>query len=128
MIACVCAHINFAFYVRHPQAYVSVPVLLQHLCSFLLCLEDSYASVLFFFFLLFFLRLKEQQAVTAPWALTDHSPQPGCQRSSNTQGSYGSFAGKLQLWTIEQHVLKQPPPLLIACYTTLCCCFQKRLR
>lgn len=85
-------------------------------------------SAFFFFFLLFFLRLKEQQAVTAPWALTDHSPQPGCQRSSNTQGSYGSFAGKLQLWTIEQHVLKQPPPLLIACYTTLCCCFQRRLR
>lgn len=29
---------------------------------------------------IFLLRLREQQAVTAPRALTDHSPQSGCQR------------------------------------------------
>lgn len=69
------------------------------------------------FFFPFFLWLKEQQAVTAPWALTDHSPQPGCQRSSNTQGSYGSFAGKLKLWTISSTLSNSP--LLCSLLVTL---------
>lgn len=75
VIACVCAHINFAFYVRHPQAYVSVPVLLQHLCSFLLCLEDSYASVLFFFFCFFFCGWKRSRLSQLPglWLTIAHS-------------------------------------------------------
>ncbi len=59
------------------------------LYSFLLCFQDF--SVLFFF--PFLMRLKDQQAVTAPWALTDHSPQSGCQRCR--PGSATSHRGAL---------------------------------
>lgn len=75
-----------------PGAYVNVPVLFQlspHIscllwilfCSsafFILCIY-LYIYICFLFFGFFLLRLKEQQAVTAPQALTDHSPQSGCQ-------------------------------------------------
>lgn len=39
------------------------------------------------FFFPFPPRLREQQAVTAPWALTDHSLQPGCSRCSLCSGT-----------------------------------------
>lgn len=70
--------IHYDFNVNVLCACVDAPLYL-----YLLNPEDSYASVLLFFpffFLSFLLRLKEQQAVTAPWALTDHSLQSGCQR------------------------------------------------
>lgn len=60
-----------------------LPVSMQH-SSYISSTQKTLMLQCFFFFFFsffhFYLRLKEQQAVTAPWALTDHSLQSGCQR------------------------------------------------
>lgn len=45
---CACAYGHYVFHMHLPEAHVNVSVS-DVLCSFLPCLEDSYASVLFFF-------------------------------------------------------------------------------
>lgn len=68
----------------------------------------------------FWLWLKEQQAVTAPWALTDHSLRSGWQRCR--RGSATLHKGAAGGWSCSAvHTVKQPPPLLRACYSAEGC-------
>lgn len=77
---CPCAYIVYVFYSHLAGACGNVPVLLKH-CLLISSLPRRLLCFSAFFFLSFLLWLTEQQAVIAPWALTDHSPQSGCLRS-----------------------------------------------
>lgn len=129
---CACIHFFF-FYVPLPGAYECACVVAALFAHFFpACLEDSYASVLFFFLL----RLKEQQAVTAPWALTDHSPRPGCQgcrqgSATSHRGAVGavqpvSRAAALGWWAARCQTAPSSAQCLL--HYSMLFCFQRRLR
>lgn len=118
MIVCICVYV---FYMYLPEAHVIVSVS-DVLCSCLSCLEDSYASVLFFFCCgwkssrlsqlpgLWLTTAHSQDAIVAGWALQHHTGE---------SWELCSLWVEFQRWADEHRVVKQPPPLLTACYTML---------
>lgn len=133
----LCANIHYVFYGRLPQEYLNRPLL--GWCSLFISSQPRGFLCFSAFLSLFLLWLKEQQAVTA---LTDHSPQPECQRSrlgfvTSHRGAVGAVPPvsiELQPWSDEQHIVNQHPPppppphLLTLCYTVVCCLYPEEAK
>lgn len=126
-IACICAHVQ-----TYPTSLTwnfLVPVLL---CFFFLISSPPRGLFRFtsfsFFFFFFCCGWKSSRLSQLPglWLTTARSLDASVadrapQHNTGEPWDLCSLWVELQLWADEQHVVKQPPPLLSACYSTVRC-------
>ncbi len=136
VIACICAHV-------HAYTMSFTCIVLEHMCLCFLQHSLLISSVprrllCFSYFFPFFFFAAAERAVGCHSSLGSDWPQPtarmpalpgwALQHHTGEPWELCSLWVELQLWADEQRIVKQPPPLLSACYTTVCCLLPKSHR